>query len=73
MGPPPCQVVVVKSMSSLFGQLRWDPAYSLEAISKYPWIRLRRKPPSEWSFLTSHPMFPLWVVQLLPTSPDLPL
>ena len=27
----------------------------------------------EWSFLTSHPMFPLWVVQLLPTSPDLPL
>ena len=42
MGPPPCQVVAVKSMSSLFGHLRWDPAFSLDVS----WIRLRREPPS---------------------------
>ena len=67
MGPPTCKVVVVKSMLSLFCQLRWDPPSSLEV----PMVST--SPRTRCTFLTSHPMFPLWVVKLLPTSPDLPL
>ena len=41
MGPPICKILVVKSMLSLFGQLRWDPEV---LVSKSPWIRLRCEP-----------------------------
>ena len=74
MGPPTWKVIVVKSMLSLFDQHRWDPASSLKVSMDSSRARLRRGPPLvEWSFLTSHPMFPLLVIQLLPTSPDLSL
>ena len=38
---PTCKIVVVKSMSSSFGQL---------LVSKYPWIRLRPEPPRRMEF-----------------------
>ena len=41
MGPPTSRIVVVKSMSSLFGQLLFP---------KYPWIRLRREAPRRMEF-----------------------
>ena len=41
-------------------------------VSKYPWIQLRREPLIESSFMSSSRMVPLWVVQLLPTSPGDP-
>ena len=40
-------------------------------VSNNPWIPLCCNPLFKWSFLMSHPIFPLWVVQLLLTSPDL--
>ena len=66
-GPPTCRVVIVKAMLSLFGQLRLDPARSTHGFD------FVANPPRRMEFLKSHPMFPLWVVQLLPTSPDLPV
>ena len=62
-----CQIDVV-----FVRGLRWDLACSLESNFEIPMDSTSpRTPLVEWSFLTSHPMFPLWVVQLLPTSPDL--
>ena len=41
MGPPTSKIVVVKPMSSSFGQL---------LFSKHPWIRLRREAPRRMEF-----------------------
>ena len=42
-------------------------------VSKYPCIQFRCEPLVKWSSMTSRPMAPLWVVQLLPTSPEDPI
>ena len=63
-GPPTFKIVVAKPMLS--GQL---------LVSKYPWIEdstSPRNPLIERTFITSRRIVPLWVVQLLLTSPGDP-
>ena len=67
MGPPMqnrwCQINVVFVRPASMGVRR--PACSLE-------VPMDSTPLVEWSFMTGRPMFPLWVIQLLPTSPGDP-
>ena len=61
--PPTCKIVVVKSMLSSFSQLLVSKYLPMDSTSS-------RTALVRWSFLASRPMFPLWAVQLLPTSPQ---